>query len=235
MKNYLEKVGKNVYGFGESMNKTELIENIKREKLIVIVRGVVGDDLPALADALYRGGVRLMEITFDKSGKTPPHMTAENIRILKEHTRGRMHIGAGTVTTPEEVELVANAGGEFIISPDTYEDVIRRTVELGLVSIPGALTPTEAATAHRYGADFVKLFPVSGLGTSYIKAIKAPLSHIRFLAVGGVDLGNIDEYMKTGIAGVGIGSNIIDKELISRGEFDKIEDLARRYVEAVGG
>ena len=217
------------------MDKARLIEKIKKEKLIVIVRGVCKDKLLPLADALYRGGVRLMEITFDKSGRTAPDAVAENIRMLKEHTDGRMHIGAGTVTTGEEVELVANAGGEFIISPDTYEDVIRRTVELGLVSIPGALTPTEAATAHRYGADFVKLFPVSGLGTSYIKAIKAPLSHIRFLAVGGVDLGNIDEYMKTGIAGVGIGSNIIDKELISRGEFDKIEDLARRYVEAVGG
>ena len=217
------------------MDKAKLIEKIEKEKLIVIVRGVGKDKLLPLADALYRGGVRLMEITFDKSGRTAPDAVVDNIRMLKEHTDGRMHIGAGTVTTEEEVELVANVGGEFIISPDTYEDVIRRTVELGLVSIPGALTPTEAATAHRYGADFVKLFPVSGLGTSYIKAIKAPLSHIRFLAVGGVDLGNIDEYMKTGIAGVGIGSNIIDKELISRGEFDKIEDLARRYVEAVGG
>jgi 2-dehydro-3-deoxyphosphogluconate aldolase/(4S)-4-hydroxy-2-oxoglutarate aldolase len=231
----LKKAVKSVYALGESMNKSELIENIKREKLIVIVRGVLRDDLPALADALYSGGVRLMEITFDKSGKTPPHMTAENIRILKEHTRGRMHIGAGTVTTPEEVELVADAGGEFIISPDTCEEVIRRTVELGLVSIPGALTPTEAASAHRFGADFVKLFPVEGLGVSYVKAIRAPLSQISFLAVGGVDLDNIRDYMNTGISGVGIGSAIIDKELIRRGEFEKITALAREYVEALGG
>ena len=94
-------------------------------------------------------------------------------------------------TEATTVELTKAAGGTFIISPNTNKKVIAKTCELGMVSIPGALTPTECVDAHEAGADFVKLFPITNLGSGYVKAMKAPLSHIRFLGVGGIDENNM--------------------------------------------
>jgi 2-dehydro-3-deoxyphosphogluconate aldolase/(4S)-4-hydroxy-2-oxoglutarate aldolase len=153
--------------------------------------------------------------------------------MLKEHFGERMHIGAGTVLNTKQVELVASADGEFIISPNVKREVIEKTVELSLVSMPGALTPSEIADAYDYGADFVKLFPVTSMGASYVKAVRAPLSHIPMLAVGGVDLNNIADYLAAGVCGFGLGSNIIDKKLLEEGDFDGIARLARAYVDAV--
>ena len=102
-----------------------------------------------------------------------------------------------------------------------------------MVSIPGALTPTEIVTAQSAGADFVKLFPITNLGVSYFKAVSAPLSAVKFLAVGGIDEGNISEYLKAGVSGFGIGGNIVKKELIESGRFEEITELAKAYVEAV--
>ncbi len=210
--------------------RNKIIEAVENEKLIVIVRGVEREQLIPLAEAMYKGGVRLLELTFSADGKISDCETADRIRMLSEHFDGRMFIGAGTVLTEKQVELCAKAGGKFIISPDTNEKVIKKTLELGLVSMPGALTPTEVQAAHRYGADFVKLFPVDSLGVSYVKALRAPLSHVKLLAVGGVDLSNISEYKKTGVYGFGISSGIIDKKLLAAGDFDGITKLAKKYV-----
>ena len=95
------------------------------------------------------------------------------------------------------------------------------------------MTPSEAQSAFREGADFVKLFPIDNLGISYAKAIMAPLSHIPFLAVGGVDENNIKDYLKIGLSGFGIGSNIVKKDLISAGKFSEITELAKKYVNAI--
>ena len=144
-----------------------------------------------------------------------------------------MFIGAGTVLTEKQVKLTAKAGGKFIISPDSNEKVIKKTRRLGLVSIPGALTPTDIASAQRAGADFVKLFPVGNMGADYVKAVRAPLSNGRMLAVGGIDLNNIAEYRSVGIQGFGIGSSIVRRDMIERGDFEGICELAKKYVEAV--
>lgn len=214
--------------------REEIISAIEKNKIIVIVRGVEKENLIPLAEAMYEGGIRLLEITFSANGKITDKQTAENIKMLSEHFDGRMYIGAGTVLKESQVELVKEAGGGFIISPDTNEAVVTKTRELGLVSMPGALTPTEIQAAHRSGADFVKLFPISNLGSDYVRAVKAPLSHIKLLAVGGIYDENIAEYLSAGVSGFGIGSNITDKKLIANGEFDKITALARKYVTALG-
>ena len=213
--------------------RESIIKSVEKEKIVVIVRGVERDTLVPLAEAMYAGGIRLLEITYDQSGKTSDVETADRIAMLADHFSGRMMIGAGTVVNESQVELTAKAGGGFIISPDTYRPVIERTRELSLVSMPGALTPTEVQMAHRSGADFVKLFPVSNLGVEYVKAIKAPLSNIKLLAVGGISLDNMGDYLRAGISGFGIGSNIIDKSALKSGNFDKITALARKYVEAL--
>ena len=213
--------------------RNKVIESVEKEKIVVIVRGVEKEKLIPLAEAMYEGGIRLLEITYDATGKTPDEETAANIEMLAKHFEGRMYIGAGTVIRPNQVELTAKAGGKFIISPDTNKAIIEKTRELGLVSMPGALTPTEIADAARFGADFVKLFPVNAFGTEYVKAVKAPLSHVKLLAVGGVDEKNIADYAKAGACGFGIGSNIVNKKLIEEGAFDKITELAKEFLAAL--
>ena len=209
----------------------KIIDAILKEKIIVIVRGVEREALIPLAEALYKGGIRLLECTFDAKGEIADEEIADRIRMLAEHFGDRMEIGAGTVLSERQVELTRAAGGKFIISPDVNSAVIKKTKSEGLVSIPGALTPTEAVTAHRAGADFVKLFPVGRMGAGYIKDLAAPLSHIRFLAVGGVDLDNMDEFFSAGAVGIGIASSIVDKKLIAAGDFEHLTTLAQKYTE----
>lgn len=209
------------------------LDLIKQEKLIAIVRGLAQEQILPLAQALYDGGVRVMEITY--SMKESDTQTAEAIRLLCEHMGDRMCIGAGTVITPEQVELTHRMGGKFIISPNTCIEVIKKTKELGLVSMPGAMTPTDVMIAHNAGADIIKLFPVTNLGAAYVQAIKAPLSGIPFAAVGGVNLDNIAEYRKAGIYCFGIGSNIIDKKALAAGDYAAITALAKQYTKAVHG
>lgn len=213
--------------------RDKIIETIEKEKIITIVRGVDADKLIPLAEAMYDGGIRLLELTYDASGKTTDEETAKNIEKLATHFDGKMYIGAGTVITEKQAELTKSAGGLFVISPDTYDRVIARTRELDMVSMPGALTPSEVQTAHRCGADFVKLFPVVSLGIDYVKAIKAPLSHIRLLAVGGINENNMKSYLDCGVSGFGVSSNIIDKKLIADGDFDGITTLAKKYTEVL--
>lgn len=213
----------------------EIIDQIKKEKLIVIVRGIERKKLIPLAQAMYDGGVRLLEVTYSTNGTVSDEETAENISTLVTHFGNKMYIGAGTVLTEKQVELTKKAGGGFIISPNTKQSVIKRTVELGMVSIPGAFSPSEIEDAYEFGADFVKLFPVTNLGTKYVKAVKAPLSHIDLLAVGGIDLDNIPLYKEAGVCGFGIGSNITDKSMIADEDWQGITELANRYSSAVKG
>ena len=211
----------------------DLIKTIEEEKIIVIVRGVDSNKLIPLTEAMYKGGIKLLEVTYSANGKVSDEETAQNIKALADHFKGKMYIGAGTVLTEKQVELTKQAGGTFIISPDAYENVIKKTKELGLVSMPGAITPTEIQNAHRCGADFIKLFPMTNFGVSYFKAIKAPLSHIKFMAVGGVDENNMSEYLKAGISGFGIGSNIVKKDMIDNCDYENITKLAKKYVSII--
>ncbi len=215
------------------MMRKSTIDAVNKEKLIVIVRGVEREKLIPLAQAMYDGGIRLLEITYNAKNSEGDSETADSISTLVNHFGERMYIGAGTVLTSEQVELTASAGGRFIISPNVNHAVIEKTRELGLVSMPGALTPSEIACAYDQGADFVKLFPITELGAGYVKAVRAPLSHIPMLAVGGVDLGNMKDYLKVGISGFGIGSNIVDKEMLMFNDWDGIRRLASEYVRAV--
>lgn len=211
----------------------KVIRAIEENKIIVIVRGVAKDKLIDMAEAMYEGGIRLIECTYDAKGIVSDEETAAGIELLAKHFGDRMAVGAGTVLTERQVELTKNAGGKFIISPDTNPDIIKKTKELGLVSIPGSLTPTEAVIAHRAGADFVKLFPVGVLGYKYIKDISAPLSHIKFLAVGGVSDQNMKDYFAAGACGIGVGSAIVDKKLINSGEFGMITEMAKKYTSQI--
>lgn len=216
-----------------NMKKRAIITDIIQNKIIAIVRGLSTEETVKTVEALYKGGIRFAEITFDQSGKTSWEDTADCINKLAEQFKNKVIIGAGTVMNIKQVELAYEAGAEYIISPDTNETVIKKTVELSMVSIPGALTPTEIAYAYSCGADFVKIFPITSLGPDYVTAVLAPLAHIPMLAVGGINIENMNQYLNAGIKGFGIGSNIINKQYIKNGEYDKITSLAKKYTEIV--
>lgn len=208
-----------------------ICEEIKKRKLITIMRGVKGEQYLPLTEALWRGGVGLAEVTVNQSGDVRD--TCDAISRMREAFDGRVEIGAGTVMTVAQLDEVLRAGATFIISPNSSRAVIEATKERGAVSIPGAFTPSEIASAYEWGADFVKLFPADALGIPYIKSITAPISHIPLLAVGGVTDANLGELFAAGIRGVGVGTNIISKKLLAEGDYDGIEALARRFVTAI--
>lgn len=215
--------------------REKIIQAVLDEKIIAIVRGADPEQCVKVAQALYDGGIRLMEITYNQKDPSSWQTTADTIAAIARTFDGRMLVGAGTVTTPELVELTAKSGGMYVISPNCNEAVIRKTLELGLVSMPGALTPTEVLAAHDAGADFVKLFPAGNLGVAYAKAIMAPISHVKLLAVGGVNEHNVADFLKAGMAGAGIGGNLANKQWIAEGRYDKITETAKALVEAVKG
>ena len=211
------------------IDREQVIRDIEKNKIIVIMRGFTKEQLINSVEAMEKGGIKLVEVTFDQSGIVSDETTYENIRTLKEHFEGRVRIGAGTVMTEEQVELAFKAGAEFIISPDCYEFVIKKTRELGMVSIPGVFTPTEAANAHRFGADFAKLFPNSEVKLSYLKALTVPLSHIKFLAVGGVNHENMKDYLDAGAKGIGVATAIADKKAIFAGDYEEVTRRAKLF------
>lgn len=207
-----------------------LMEKIKNEKLIAIVRGVEPEQCLKVADALYEGGFRLMEITFNQAEPNSWENTAEAIRAVGEKYVGRMEVGAGTVISLAQLKLAHAAGAKFMVSPDADPDIIKSTKELGMVSVPGAFTPTEIKAAYAAGADIIKLFPVAQLGPAYVKAIRAPLNHIPMMAVGGINADNLKSYLEQGLCGAGIGGNLVNKNWIRDGEFHKITELAANLV-----
>ena len=121
--------------------------------------------------------------------------------------------------TTLQLAIAREAGAQFIVTPNTDRPIIHAIKALGLLAFPGAMTPTEAQRAHAAGADAVKIFPAGTLGPAYLKAIASPLSHIPFLAVGGVNDTNIAEFLRAGAIGAGVGGNLVNREWIEREEW----------------
>lgn len=207
-----------------------LIAAIKTHKVIAICRKIYSDELMLLADALVKGGIRLMEVTFDQNDPDAEQKTGRAVAMLKSGFPG-LSVGAGTVLTPRQVEIVCENGAEFIVSPNASADVIRRTVDMGLVSIPGAMTPTEILMAHDAGAHFVKLFPAAALGIPYLKSIRSPINHIGLIATGGIGAENLPQFLNAGCVGAGIGGSLCDRKLIAAGQGEAITSLARQITD----
>lgn len=210
-----------------------IVTAIYEHKLIAIVRGVEPDRCMQVAQALYDGGIRLMEITYDQQKPESWEKTAQTIGAIAKAFEGRMFVGAGTVTSPELVELTACYGGQFVLSPDTDEAVIRRTRERGLVSIPGALTPTEILRAYKAGAHIVKIFPAGLFGLEYLRAIQAPISHVPMMVVYKMQQANVAQYLRSGAVAAGIGGSLVNPAWVEAGEMERITQAAKEFVAAV--
>ena len=208
------------------------IEKIVREKrIIAIVRGQAPDVCLHLAEAFAKGGIGLVEVTFNQREPETWQQTAEAIQAIRTRFAGAVRVGAGTVLTEDQLKICAEAGGEYMITPNVNAALIRKCVEMGLVAMPGALTPSEAVVAWEAGAQFVKLFPAGTLGAGYVKAVRAPLSHIPFLAVGGISPENVADFMRAGCVGAGVGGNLTNKEWIAEGAWDKIIAVAHELMQ----
>lgn len=212
------------------MNFHELFHETK---LVAILRGVPSDQLFELLDCLYDNGIRLAEITYDATDDIPDEMTASDIGRAATYMEGRMLIGAGTVIRREQVELTKAMGGKFIISPNMDPEIIRYTKELDMISMPGAMTVSEVCDAVNAGADYVKLFPVSVLGPGFVKAILAPLRNAKLVAVSGVTPNNIDEYLRAGCVGAGIGSGFFTPEQVKARRYDLIAQNVQNFANAI--
>lgn len=213
--------------------KHPLFDTFQERKLIAIIREVDRKDIVETVAALLEGGISCVEVTFDHTGSTGIQNTLDCLDAVRERFAEQVILGAGTVLSAGEVELAEKHNARFIISPNTDPTVIRAAKEAGMLSMPGALTPSEITAAYGAGADIVKLYPVDILGTGYIKAVKGPLKHIPMSAVGGVTPGNVREFLDSGALCVGIGGNLVNRRLAENKKFLEMQLQAKAFCDKI--
>lgn len=181
-----------------------LLNELKETKVIAIIRGLPVAEMESVVQALYEGGIRFAEITMNTEG------AAKSIaRVRKVFPNVR--IGAGTILNVQMAEEAMEAGAEYLITPNVKKEVIEYANKRQISIWPGAFTPSEVVDAWDYGAEAVKLFPSARLGVEYIRDLAAPLGHIPFIAVGGVNESNLTSVLEAGCCAVGLGQHLIGK------------------------
>lgn len=191
--------------------------------LVAILRGLSVAEAPGVAKALFDSGFRLLEVPLNRPG------ALECIRLLDSIKPGGALVGGGTMTTVADVEAVHAAGGRIMVAPNFNEAVLRRARELGMLTVPGVATPTEALAALAAGADAIKWFPAEALGPSGLRSIKTVLPpEARVWPVGGVSAGNLSEWVRAGADGFGIGGRLYEPGIA----IPDLENRARELVAA---
>lgn len=180
-----------------------LLRYLDQCPLVAIIRGVRPEDAEAIGEAIYEGGIRIIEVPLNSP------RPLESIAALSRKFGDDVLVGAGTVLDAADVPRIAAAGGRIIVSPDTNIDVISASAAAGLVSSPGFFTPSEAFLAIRAGATALKLFPAEGANPSVLKAQLAVIpTNVPILVVGGVQPGNMQPWISAGAAGFGLGGGL---------------------------
>lgn len=210
-------------------SRGDLIARLMDPGIIAVVRAPRAELVPAVAAALVEGGVVAIEITLT----TPDALSA--IRATSRLLGSRVLVGVGTVLTPEAGREALAAGAEFVVSPICRPALVAMAHAADKPVMIGAYTPTEAQLAHEAGADFVKLFPADGLGATYVKALRAPLPHLRLVPTGGVDLDTIPKFIQAGCVAVGAGSALVSTGLLESEDWPQLTRLARQFVAAIEG
>lgn len=204
--------------------RAAIIERLLDPGVVAVVRARSAAQVPALAGALVAGGVMAVEVTM-----TTPNAFAA-IRATVDAMGSRALVGVGTVLDVATCQGAIQAGAEFVVSPICRLDLIAAAHAAGKPVMIGAYTPTEAQLAHEAGADFVKLFPADGLGPAYIKALRAPLPHLKLVPTGGVDLNTIPALVKAGCVAVGAGSSLVSAKLLETEDWPELTKLAAQFV-----
>lgn len=208
------------------MNFQHIIERIEAGRIVAILRGDFGGREEEIVAALIDSGITAVEVTLNSPN------ALGSIERLAQRFSSRIAVGAGTVLHEEEVEQAAGNGAQFIVSPNRNTAVIQTTKRLGLVSLPGCFTPSEIVEALDAGADAIKIFPAGTLGPAYLKAVRAPLGKVRFVPTGGVTPEKAREYFAAGAWAVGVGSELLSKDLWSKDNLDRLRLRALAFASA---
>jgi 2-dehydro-3-deoxyphosphogluconate aldolase/(4S)-4-hydroxy-2-oxoglutarate aldolase len=194
--------------------------------IIAVVRAQRADQVIPLSHALIAGGVIAIEITMT----TPDAIAA--IRVARQTLGQQALIGVGTVLDGDTCRAAVEAGAEFVVTPICRTELIGIAHNADRPIMIGAYTPTEAQLAHEAGADFVKIFPADTLGPGYMKSLRAPLPHLRIVPTGGVDVHNVEEFLKAGCVALGVGSSLVSAKILQDANWSALERKAAEFVEA---
>lgn len=207
--------------------KCDILNHIKETKIVAILRGINSSKVIEAVKALQNGGVKTVEVTLDSEE------ALESIKIIKRKFKEDILVGAGTVLDAETTRLSILSGADFILSPILSLNMIKVCNRYSKLSVPGVFTPTEIMQAWQQGSELVKVFPANTLGPGYLKDIKGPLKHINLMPVGGINKNNAKQYIENGAFALGVGSNLVNKELVFNDEFEIIEKKARDLVDSI--
>jgi 2-dehydro-3-deoxyphosphogalactonate aldolase len=194
--------------------------------LVAIIRGVTPAEAEEIGAALWEAGIRIVEVPLNSPD---PFASIERLALS---LGSRASVGAGTVLEPDQVARVRDAGGQVIVSPNSYAPVIEATAAVGMISLPGYFTPSEAFDALRAGATGLKLFPAEGASPAVVKGQRAVLpKHVPLLVVGGVKPDTMQPWLDAGADGFGLGGGLY----VPRQSAEETAAKARAYVEGVRG
>ena len=207
-------------------SKSEIISLLTNPGIIAIVRAQKPEQVLPLSEALIAGGVIAIEITM-----TTPN-AIEAIRTAREKIGARALIGVGTVLDGDTCRAAIAAGAEFVVTPICRTEFVAIAHAANRPIMLGAYTPTEAQIAHEAGADFIKIFPAEGLGPNYIKALRAPLPHLRIVPTGGVDVHNVADFLKAGCAALGVGSSLVSSKILQDADWPELTRRAKAFIDA---
>lgn len=207
------------------MNRSQFSwEQFSKVPVIGIIRGLTFDDIKQILPVYIAAGLTTIEITMNTES------AKDIIRYAVDTYGEQLNIGAGTVCNEQDLQEALEAGSQFIVTPIISAPVIKKCVELGVPVFPGAFTPTEIYHAWELGASMVKVYPATSLGSAYIKDVKAPLNKIKLLPTGGINKGNVDEFMKAGADGVGVGGQLFDKKSIQDKDWKALQSHFEEFV-----
>ncbi len=212
------------------MEDRNAVQDLMEAKLVAIFRGVPAEKAADVAKELKEGGVKFFEVCLNQSSRDIKGEFQKQFEAVKQVVGEDGYVGAGTVLTVEQVDFVKEMGGEMIVSPCTDENIIRRAKELGMVCIPGAMTPTEVHNAYVAGADVVKMYVVEE--PHYIQMLKGPLGHIPLQITCNVSTETIPEFLKAGVKAFGTKAMLPDA-LVNAGDYAGIKEKAQKFVEAI--
>ena len=208
------------------MRKQEILERLRSSGALGIIRVQTSSDLVRIAEALREGGLKCLEITMTTPG------ALEAIEGSRERLPDVL-MGAGTVLDAVTAREAILAGAQFLVTPTVAPDVIEMAHRYGIPVIPGAMTPTEILACWEAGADMVKVFPASVLGSGYIKAVRGPLPQIPLVPTGGITADNAGDFIKAGAALVCAGGWLVDRSALAQGRYEVLTRKAKSLLEAV--
>jgi 2-dehydro-3-deoxyphosphogluconate aldolase/(4S)-4-hydroxy-2-oxoglutarate aldolase len=204
-----------------------IVDRLTASGLVAIVRTNSPEGLVEACEALVAGGLEAVEITLTTPG------ALEGIRAASDRLGDRCLIGVGSVLNPQMAREAMDAGARYVISPIFDPAIIDAAHAADRPAIVGALTPTEVQAATVAGSDLVKVFPANHFGPRYFKDLLAPMPHLKLTPTGGVTLDTVADWLNAGAAALGVGSALVDKQLVAEGRWDELTERATKFVKVV--